>query len=304
MATADVSAGRLFFVVNPRANNGRAVNYWAAIRSELDARGVKYRGAFSRDADDVERLSRQAVCDGSMLVAGVGGDGTLSRVAGALAGTEAVLGVLPAGTGNDFARFLKIPREPGAACEVLLHGQDLPLDIGRYNGRSFLNVTGAGLDAAVVAEANRLKRYFGSLSYLAALLKQLLLYSPCALKITLDNRQISTKAWLVSVANGRYYGGGMEIAPQADCADGLAEVVVVGQMHRLKFFTAFPAVYRGKHLSLPQVHLYRARKVCVEGERSLPVHTDGDLNGSLPFCITMEKQALRVRVPQRQQMKP
>lgn len=294
-------AGRLFFVVNPRANNGRALMYWAAVRSELDSRGVSYQVAFSRDGDDVERLARQAACAGSTLVAGVGGDGTLSRVAGALAGTETVLGVLPAGTGNDFARFLKIPPAPAAACVVLLQGDDQPIDIGRYNGRIFLNVIGAGLDAAVVTEANRLKRIFGSLSYLAALVSQLLFYRPCTLKITMDERQviIITRAWLVSVANGRYYGGGMEIAPQADSGDGLADVVVVGRMHRLKFLAAFPAVYSGKHISLPQVHFYRAGKVCVESDRSLPVHTDGDLTGSLPFCITMERQALRVRVPPR-----
>jgi YegS/Rv2252/BmrU family lipid kinase len=299
MEIANFPAGRLFFVINPRANNGRALQYWAAVRSELDSRGMSYRAAFSRDGDDVERLARQAVCEGSALVAGVGGDGTLSRVAGALAGTKTVLGVLPAGTGNDFARSLKIPPEPSAACAGLLHGEDQAIDIGRYNGRIFLNVTGAGLDAAVVAEANRLKRIFGSLSYLAALVSQLLFYRPCTLKITMDERQVITMAWLVSVANGRYYGGGMEIAPQADCGDGLADVIVVGQMHRLKFLTAFPAVYRGKHLSLPQVHFYRAGKVCVESDRPLPVHTDGDLTGSLPFCITMERQALRVRVPPR-----
>lgn len=290
----------VFFIVNPRANNGRALPYWTAVRAELDTRGLEYRFAFSKDADDVERLARQAVSAGSELVVGVGGDGTLSRVAGALAGTATVLGVLPAGTGNDFARLLKIPSKPSAACEALLGGEDQPLDIGRCNGRFFLNVTGAGLDAAVVAEANRLKRLFGSLSYLAALVRQLLFYRPCMLRITLDDREVTTKAWLVSVANGRYYGGGMQVAPQADSQDGLADVVVVGQMHRLKFLTAFPAVYTGKHVFLPQVHLYRARKVCVEGDLPLPVHTDGDLTGFLPFCVAMEKQALRVRVPPRE----
>jgi YegS/Rv2252/BmrU family lipid kinase len=289
--------GRLFFIINPQANNGRAKRYWAAARSELEARGVDFRFAFSRDADDVGRLARQAVNEGCALVTGVGGDGTLSHVAGALAGTEAALGILPAGTGNDFARCLKFPLEPSAACEVLLHGKDRLLDLGRYNGRVFLNVTGAGLDAAVVADANRLKRYFGSLSYLVALVKQLLFYRPCTLKVTLDDQQFATRAWLVSIANGRYYGGGMKIAPQADCDDGLADVVVVGQMHRLKFLTTFPKVYAGKHVFMPQVHFYRAGRICVESNSSLPVHTDGDSAGLLPICVTMEKQVLRVRVP-------
>ncbi|MCL5981003.1 MAG: diacylglycerol kinase family lipid kinase [Firmicutes bacterium] len=288
---------RPFFIVNPEANNGRALPHWEAVRVHLDSRGIKYDFAFSRDADDVERLAKEAAQSKGTLVVGVGGDGTLSRIASALVGSGAVLGVIPAGTGNDFARSFGIPLERAAACEVLLNGEDVPLDLGRYNGRFFLNVTGAGLDAAVVVDANRLKRFLGSLAYLAALVRQLATYRPCLLQITLDGQQIKEEAWLVSVANGRYYGGGMQVAPQADTGDGLADVIVVGRMPRLKFLYMFPKVYSGRHVLLPSVRVYRAKTVCVEGVRALPVHTDGDLTGHLPFCVTMERHAILLRVP-------
>ncbi|MBS3898218.1 MAG: diacylglycerol kinase family lipid kinase [Dethiobacter sp.] len=288
----------LYFIVNPAANNGRAQETWTALASWLSSEKIPYRVAFSQDGDDIERLSRLAAAEAGAVVAGVGGDGTLSRIADALVGTEAVLGVIPAGTGNDFARSFRIPVSPSEACAVLLQGLTVPLDVGRMNGRMFLNVVGAGLDAAVVVDANRLfKKFAGSLGYFLSLLKQLIFFQPMEMEIRLDSNVFRTKAWFVTVANARYYGSGMKVAPMADPQDGLADVIVVENLHRLRFLSLFPLVYSGRHVGHSAVKLFRSAQITVVSKKPLFVHADGDLYGTTPLTIVMERHAVRLKVP-------
>jgi YegS/Rv2252/BmrU family lipid kinase len=246
----------------------------------------------------VEKMARVAAVVPGTVVAAVGGDGTLSRVADALAGTEAILGIIPAGTGNDFARTFGIPDDPIKACTVLLEGQTVAIDAGRLNGRLFLNVVGAGLDAEVVADANRVfKKVSGKLGYLLALLKQLILYRPNSVRISVDNESLQAKVWLVAVANACYYGGGMKVAPNADPQDGLAEIVMVADIHRLTFLRLFPLVYSGKHIAHPAVRVLRGRQVLVECEKPLHVHADGEIYGTTPLSVSVLRHAVKLKVP-------
>lgn len=291
-------AGALFFIVNPAAGNGKAQEIWATVRRGLEAEKIPYGVAFSQDGDDVEQLARQAAVVPGVIVAGVGGDGTLSRIADALVGTEAILGVIPAGTGNDFARTFQIPVDPEKACTVLLQGLTVLIDVGRLNGQIFINVVGVGLDAEVVADANRIfKKYAGSLGYFFALLKQLIFFRPTEMKIQVDNNVFKTKAWFVAVANACYYGSGMKVAPSADPQDGLADVVVVGDVHRLQFLRLFPLVYSGRHVAHPAVRQFRGSRVAIDSKKPLYFHADGDLYGKTPLIAVMEKHAVRLKVP-------
>lgn len=286
----------IFFIVNPAAQNGKAVATWAAVQEYMDARGQKYEYALSADLEDVERLARTAAKPGT-IIAGVGGDGTLSRIAGALAGTKAVLSVIPAGTGNDFARTMGIPLSPTAACDVLLTGVTVPLDLGMYNGIYFYNAIGAGLDAEVAAEANRTFKRFSSIAYILALLKQLAIYRPQPVTIEVDGKIVSGPVWLVTVANARYYGGGMKIAPLANPQDGFADIVVVGNVHRLNFLRLFPLVYSGRHVGHPAVQVFRGKEIRIDSVNKLSVHADGDLAGTTPVVIKMCHHAALLRVP-------
>lgn len=261
--------------------------------------GLPYSFAFSKDGDDVVRLAKEAAGAGR-VVAGVGGDGTLSRIAGALAGTEAVVALLPGGTGNDFARSFSVPTSPAAACDLIYQGDIASLDLGRLNSGYFCNVAGAGLDAEVASEANKtFKRFSGSGGYLLALLKQLTIYKPRTALITVDDYAVEAKIWLVAVANARYYGGGMKIAPHADPADGLADVVLVGDLHRLHFLRLFPLVYSGRHVFHPAVRVLKGKNVRVECEKPLSVHADGDIIGQTPFHAEIHGQAVRAVLPKR-----
>lgn len=288
----------LYFIINPAASNGKAPVVWTAVKEYLDTLGQHYQYSFSDSAEHVEQLAKEAAAFPEVIVVSVGGDGTLSRVARALAFTGVAMGVIPGGTGNDFIRSFRIPVEPIAACEVLLNGKTIPLDIGEVNGSRFVNVLGAGLDAEVTADANRIfKKFSGALGYLLALLKQLIMYKPQAVRITVDGEVIETVAWLVSVANASYYGSGMKIAPHADPQDGKADVVIVGRLNRLKFLRLFPLVYKGEHVKHSAVQVIRGTTISIESHKPLHVHADGDLLTKTPLQIAMYQHALRLRVP-------
>jgi diacylglycerol kinase (ATP) len=288
----------LFFIVNPSANHGKALRDWEQVRSHLGKQQIKYDFALSKSADDVELIAREAAFIPGALIVGVGGDGTLQRIAAAISGTDAILGTIPAGRGNDFARSWQIPHDVEAACDVLLHGRTVAVDLGRCNGTCFLNVLGTGMDAEVTREANvRFKRFSGTVGYLLALLRQLVVYKPCKVQILLDNEPVSDEVWLVAVANACYYGGGMKVAPDADPRDGLADIVVVGRVSRLKFLQLFPRVYSGRHVTHPAVRVFRASTVEITAERELAIQADGETVGTTPFTVTMEHQAIRLRIP-------
>ncbi len=288
----------LFFIVNPNANNKKAPRVWEKLRAYLEEQKISFDFAFSRDADDVERLGREAARRAGTIVAAVGGDGTLSRLAGALAGTEAVMGIIPAGTGNDFARSLAIPADPIQACRVLLGGSTAAIDLGRFKRGCFLNVLGTGLDAEVALLANRrFKRFWGTAGYVLALFCQLAVFRPRKTRLVLDGEEISADTWLVAVANGRYYGGGMKVAPDADCQDGMADVVVVASISKWEFLKIFPKVYRGLHVTHPGVRVLRATRVEIFSDLTTAIQADGEMDGRTPVTVIMERGALKVRVP-------
>ena len=288
---------KYFFIINPTAKNGRVMTIWQQVASELENRIVSYDYAVSTSEENVSELAESAAKKGYIVV-GVGGDGTVSRIAGALVGKNAIFGLIPAGTGNDFARTFAIPKEPLAAVEVLLQGKTTPIDLGCINGRYFCNVIGAGLDAQVVEDANKVfKRFSGSLAYLLALMRQLFIYRPRRVKITMNDQKIYVNAWLIAVANARYYGSGMMVAPQADPRDGYLDVVVVQNISLFHFLRLFPLVYKGLHINHGAVRKWRTMQLRVESEEPLAIQVDGELYGVTPFDLKVQPQAVRVIVP-------
>lgn len=288
---------KYYFIINPTAKSGRVMSVWQQVVMELETRQICYEYIVSATAEQVGELAQAAVQKGYVVV-GVGGDGTISRIAGALAGKNAVFGLIPAGTGNDFARSFVIPTEPRAAVEVLLRGKTAAIDLGCINGHYFCNVIGAGLDAQVVSDANNVfKRFSGSLAYLLALLRQLFVYRPRRVKITVNDQAIYVNAWLVAVANACYYGSGMMVAPQADPQDGYLDVVVVQNIPLLRFLRLFPQVYRGQHINNEAVRMWRAAQLTVESDEPLAIQVDGDLFGVTPFKLEIQPGAVNFIVP-------
>lgn len=229
-------------------------------------------------------------------MAAVGGDGTISDVAAGVLDTGAVLGIIPAGTGNDLSRSLGIPLAPATAARLLLDGSPHPIDVWRANDEYFLNAAGIGLDAEVAYEANRGGRLHGMPAYLLALIRALRSFRPLPLEIEGNGARFDGPVTLAALANARSYGGGIPIAPAARPEDRLLDVIVVRALSRPALLAAFPRLLRGAHLSHPAVTTFRAASLRVTGDAATRITLDGELRARLPLAVSLHPSQLPVIV--------
>lgn len=298
---------RYRIVVNPTAGRGAAAHRWQVVAAELAHLGVAYAPHFTTGPGDATAVARRAAAEGFEAVVSAGGDGTLTEVVNGLVGVAGPgralpLGVLPLGSGNDFARTAGISRDLLAAARLLAQPAPRPIDLGRTGGRYFINVASAGMDAEVSRMMNADLRWLrGSTAYVVATFATLLRLRPVEVVLELDGTVHRARAVLVAVGNGRFYGGGMMVTPHAELDDGLFDLCVLGAMGRLEFVRAFPTVYRGEHLSHPKVTTYRARRVVLRtagGERLL-AQADGEVIGEAPQEFVVAPGALTLLGPER-----
>ncbi len=249
---------------------------------------------------DGTRLASQAVERGAEAVVAAGGDGTLGEVVNGIAQSGAHLGLLPLGTGNDFARSLGLHNDLARAVHTLFHGTPQPVDLGRTQNRWFINVAGCGFDAIVAERVNRGIRFLhGTSAYLAAVAQSLLTLRPVPMELTLDGEIRKVRGVLCAVANAPMYGGGMKIAPQAQIDDGWLDICLIGDASKLEFIRAFPRVFAGTHDTHPKVTMFRARHILIESEPFLPVLVDGEVIGTTPAEFTITPSALQLLLPQK-----
>jgi diacylglycerol kinase (ATP) len=292
-------------IVNPAAGRRRARARLPRVLDALTSSGLDVEVVVSADADDL--VSR--ACDAfgrERAVVACGGDGTVCALAGVAAEEGGVLGIIPLGSGNDFARQLELPRgDVDAAIEVLRTGQVATVDLGRAHtadGRTtwFTTVANTGFDAVANAWANRITWTSGTPLYVLATLRTLAAYSPTPVRVTVDDTVIETRAWLVAVGNTRTYASGMMITPAASLHDGLLDVCVVGPVSRVEFLRTFPSVFRGAHIEHPEVRIERGAHISVEALDPGPavdLWASGEHVGPLPARLEPVAGALAVVVP-------
>ena len=293
-------------IVNPASATGGTGEAWPQIASDLRSQFGPFRVLFTKHRGDAAALANEAARKGTKFIIACGGDGTISEVANGIlsSGKDVELGILPSGTGGDFRRTLEIPSQSRAAARVLRSGRTLRIDVGRvsfidHNGneamRYFLGVASCGMSTDVI---QRVKAH--RISFAASLLQTALRTVPIHLVVQLDDSQ--ERRLIVSnlcVANARYFGGGMKIAPDAKLTDGKFDIVGVGDLSTLKLFTSAPKVYLGSHLSMPEVSHALARKITVrpaDRAAEISLEVDGELPGKLPATFQIIPEALRVRV--------
>ncbi|MGW5342412.1 diacylglycerol kinase [Streptomyces sp. NPDC004050] len=285
--------------VNPTAGRGRGAHSAQPAASALRDAGFHVRTVVGTDAEDALARLRTAVREGTGAVIAVGGDGVVSLALQALAGTLVPLGVIAAGTGNDFARSLGLPvREPARvarlAAEALKESRLREIDLGRVAGTWFGTVLCSGFDSRVNDRGNRMRLPAGRFKYDLAMIAELAAFRPFRYRITLDDGPaVETEATLVAVGNGSSYGGGMRICADAVPDDGLFDVVVVGDCSRTTLLTVFPQVYKGTHLDHPKVTVHRAAKVTLEAA-GLTAYADGERVGPLPVTAECVPAAARI----------
>lgn len=289
-------------LVNPAAGGGCAASRWERARRNLgDLGGARVlvppdRGAF-------RRAIREAADRGCERVVVVGGDGTMHLAAGTLleygAGERVALGLVPAGTGSDFARALDVPRDPATALQRALAGAAVAVDAGRCAGERsgffFVNAASAGIGGLVDEMVNAMPRR-GRTAFLVATLRALHRYEPPAVRVSVDGKHFHEgPTLLTAVANGTTFGKGMKIAPEARPDDGLFDVVVVGEVRRAELVLRLPQVYLGRHLGARPVRATRGRVVRLELLEPAPAFdADGETYESGSCAFEVLPGALRI----------
>src|ERR1044071_3290515 len=296
-------------IVNPSSAGGGTGEAWPQIASDLRSQFGSFRVLFTKHRGDAAALATEAARKGAKFIIACGGDGTVSEVANGIlsSGKDVELGVLPSGTGGDFRRTLEIPSQSRAAARVLHTGRTVRIDVGRisfidHNGaeamRYFVGVASCGMSTRVIERVKAEK-----ISFAASMLQTAIRNESVRLVVQLDDSHERHLVVLnLCVANARYFGGGMKIAPDAKLTDGKFDVVGIGDLSALKLFTSAPRVYTGSHLSMPEVSHALARKVTVrpsERDKEVALEIDGELPGRLPATFQIIPEVLRVRVARR-----
>jgi YegS/Rv2252/BmrU family lipid kinase len=292
-------------VLNPVSGRGAGLRGRGRIEAALRAKGITFRSAVSEYAGHTTSVVRAAITAGCRNIVVAGGDGSLSEAANGILGQAAVasreirLALIPVGTGNDWARMRAIPRDYPGAARVLAQGRTVLQDAGMIEfgaggHRHFVNVAGAGFDAAVLEHMPG--RRLGRLSYVVGLVRALLAYRPLPLRWRHGEGEGSAEAFLMFACNGRYCGGGMLVAPDARDDDGQLELVLVRHMPRLKVLRSLPLLFDGSIYGHPRVSHWTSTSVELSRPAGTFIEADGELVGQLPARVSVQRAALGVMV--------
>ncbi len=284
-------------LVNPHSGGGSAPAAVVPVARLLREAGAAVRVTYSPGPRGCDALAREAAARGEVVVA-VGGDGMLASVATAVVETGGVLGIVPAGRGNDFARMLDLAGDPPALAHRLLEGEPSAVDVLHTGERVVLGSVYAGVDSLASEIVDRSGRLPRVLQYPWAAVRAVLRCRPRRFTIEVDGERAVETAYTVVVANSGYYGAGMHIAPAASVTDGLLDVVVVRAASRLGLVRNLPRLYDGTHVELDEVRLLRGRRVtlaCPDPDPDpVAAYGDGERLAALPLTATVRPGALRV----------
>jgi YegS/Rv2252/BmrU family lipid kinase len=304
---------KTFLVVNPKSANGQTGKRWP----EISARAAEALGAFghafTEGPMDAARLSRKAIRDGYECAVAVGGDGTVNEVVNGffdgdkVINPQATLGVIPRGTGGDFRRTFGWGTELQEALDRLKTDAVRPLDVGRLDFldargaralRYFVNICSFGVSGQVDHEVNRSSKALGGkLSFMLGSVKALLKYSDSRVRIALDDGpEQEVLVTTLAVANGRYFGGGMCVAPTADPHDGLFDITIWTGYGLTDFALKSKAIYDGSHVKLPGTRTMRCKKLRAQSAEEVLLDVDGEQPGRLPCTMTLLPAAIQLKV--------
>lgn len=302
---------RVFVIVNPAARNGHTGQIWQGIRQALAGCFQEFKFVFTEKPFQATSIARELLKQGFDLIIGVGGDGTLNEIANGFFGPdaepinrEAALGIVPAGTGSDFIRSLRLPRDFLKSIRRIKEARASRIDVGQItfpgqpesNRRFFINVADFGLGAEVIKRMSKAGRSRSPFSYLANLLKTLNRYDCPELSLKLDqDREIRGRFLLGAAANGRVFGGGMIIAPDALPDDGLFDLVLIREMPAWQVITQAGRLYRGTLNRHHLVEVHRVSSFSVESANPVSTEFDGETGPDLPAEFLIRPGAIKIR---------
>ena len=288
---------RIALLVNPVSGKGRGKRAGAHAAARLREHGLTVDVLVGDDVAEAAELARGAVLVGYDAVVAVGGDGMLNVVLQAVAGTGVPLGLVPAGSGNDFARQLGLdPHDAVAAADVVAAGHLRTIDAARAGDHWYAGVLSSGFDSNVNQRANAMTWPRGPARYNVAILAELRVFTAVPFTVEVDGEAVDSEAMLVAVGNGTSYGGGMKVCPGAVIDDGLLSVTVLGKVSKVEFLRVFPRVYAGTHVKHPAVSVRTGHSVWLAAP-GVVAYADGEYVAPLPVQISAVPGALTVLVP-------
>lgn len=293
-----VRGREIALLTNPTAGRGRGARHRDAALGRLRESGFVVRNLAGRDADEAADLARGCVADGVEALVVCGGDGLVHLAVQAVAGTGVPLGLIPAGTGNDVARYLGIPRtDPVAAADRVIASRRRTIDLARSGDRWFVTVLAAGFDAIVNERANAMTWPRGQMRYNLATLAELRTFRPIPYVLQLDDgaaaETVEHEAMLVAVGNGPSFGGGLRITEGALLDDGLLDVVVITRMSKKKLVRSYPRLFTGRIDGVAEYVHRRVRSVTVAAP-GIVSYADGERFGPLPLTVECVPGALEM----------
>jgi diacylglycerol kinase (ATP) len=280
-------------ILNPAADSERALRKQARVESlarDCVICATTYTG-------EAEAMARRGVAEGFEKIVAAGGDGTVNEVVNGLAGTNAMLGLLPIGTMNVFATELGLPVNNLELCWEIVNGDSIrAVDLPKANQKFFVQLAGVGLDAQVVKEtSSNLKKNFGPLSYVISAV-QIAARRPPKLFIQSEDASIDEGSFVL-VGNGRLYGGPFPFFKHAALDDGLLDVIVFKRLGYLEIIKYLQDVIFSSEIRVPEIEYFQTRRLRVESDQSVPVELDGELVGNCPVEFSVRDRSLRVLVP-------
>ncbi|OGN99536.1 MAG: hypothetical protein A2Y90_02180 [Chloroflexi bacterium RBG_13_52_12] len=296
-------------IVNPTAGAGKTGRLWPRIMGLFKGHGLRFEHDITEAPGHAIELAKNAAKKGYDMVVSVGGDGTINEIVNGLYASgsigDALLGIISTGTGSDYIRTVGVPRKIEDACKCFLQPKKFTVDLGvveyKKNGgtaeRLFVNFAGMGFDAEIVRRTTQQYKSLGALpSYLMGTLTTILTYRNKDISLILDGEETERRVCTVVMNNGRYGGGGMFTAPNADIADGLFDVMIIENISKLDLLYSLPRVYKGTHLTHPKVTMKRAKTIEIRSTQKMQLQADGELLGEVPARIRILPLALNIIV--------
>jgi diacylglycerol kinase (ATP) len=306
---------KVHVIVNPSSAHGQTGKRWETIKEAIRPHFREFKYIFTEKPFQATEIARELLGDGFDLLIGVGGDGTLNEISsgffnaqsGLAINRDAAVGIIPSGTGSDFIRFMKVPRDFEKSAARIKNSAIKKIDIGKitYGGKArkkktqyFVNVADFGLGAEVIRNVSRVESsQRGAFTYYRGLLSTMMKFNSKSVRMILDGKRELQGEYLIgAVANGRIFGGGMIIAPQAEPDDGYFDLVLIESMKKLEILANTRLLYTGTIAKNPKVHILRARHIRVDSPDEVHIEYDGEVGDSLPAEFTIVEKALNLRI--------
>ncbi len=297
---------RIKLIVNPKAGMGRCGKLFPLVQKRLVQRGlIDPQPFFTQYKGDGRRLVQRAEKEGYERIIACGGDGTINEVINGIIGKDMALGIMPLGTGNDYARSLGIKEDIDFASNLLLDGKVREVDLIRVNGGRYYGGIGAvGFDSEVALLAERYKRFVPSYAiylplfpYVFAVLVKLISFRFKKVWIRYDGGEYKGKILLAALGNTKFYGRGMLINPRAVFDDGWMDICLIKRVNKLKLLYLFPQVFKGNHIKAREVEVYRTKRISIESENPLTLLGDGEIISKTPLLLEIVPKAIKVILP-------